>query len=175
MSINYFKENIKKFDHDNLIPFLFDIFLRVNIDEVEDFDPTKKYHLHQKIYYKDVKDKHHIYTCTVENTTIGEIKDDEWVDLVQSFRKPIIGEETIVTGVDIRQEVLYSNEANQKEFVLKTYGVSEGAYTVVIFHSELGRLARSDFQISGQNIVLNDDCVMKSIGGRLVVDLYSKM
>ena len=175
VSINYFKQNLKKFDHDNLIPFLFDILLRVNIDEIEDFDPTKEYQLHQKVYYKDVKGKHHIYTCTVEKSTAGEISDDEWKDIVQSFRKPIISDETIVASMDIRQEVLNATSVNQKEFVLKTYGVSEGAWNVIIFHSELGRLAKSDFQISGQTIVLNDDCVVKSKNGRLVVDLYSKM
>ena len=174
MSINYFKENLKKFDHDNLVAFLFDIMLRVNIDEVEDYEIDKEYHLHQKVYIKDVKGKHHIYVCQVENSTVGQFKQDEWTDLVQSFRKPIVSDETIVASLDIRQEVLYSTEPNQKEFELKTYGVSEGAYNIIIFHSELGRLARIDFDISDRTIVLKDPYVMKNVGGKLVVDLYEK-
>lgn len=175
MSINYFKENLKKFDHDNIVAFLFDILLRVNIDEVEDYEIDKEYHLHQKVYYKDAKGKHHIYTCQVENSTVGQFKQDEWVDLVQSFRKPIVSEETVVASLDIRQEVLYSTKPNQKEFELKTNGVSEGAYNIIIFHSELGRLARIDFEVSGKTIILKDPFIMKNVGGKLVVDLYAKM
>ena len=36
MSIKYIKENLKKFDHDNLISFLFDIVIRGGIDNVYD-------------------------------------------------------------------------------------------------------------------------------------------
>jgi hypothetical protein len=175
MSISYFKENLKKFDHDNIIHFLFDLILRVDLDEVEDFDETKQYVLNQKVYIKDIKGKHHIYKCLVESSTIGLIDDNEWEDIIQSFRKPIVGEETIVAGLDIRQEIIKAEETNQKEFKLKTYGVSDDAYYVIIFHPDLGRLAKTDFQISGQYVVLNDDCVLKNIGDRLVVDLYSKM
>lgn len=175
MSLNYFKENLKKFDHDNIIQFLFDLILRVDLDEVEDFDKTKQYVLNQKVYIKDVKGKHHIYKCLVEKATVGILDDNEWEDIIQSFRKPIVGEETIVAGLDIRQEVIKADVVNQKEFKLKTYGVSDDAYYVIIFHPELGRLAKTDFQISGQYVVLNDDCVLKNIGDRLVVDLYSKM
>ena len=175
LSINYFKENLKKFDHDNLVSFLFDIVLRVNIDEVEDYDKDKVYHLNQKIYYKDFMNKHHIYKCLVENSTVGEFKPDEWIDLIQSFRKPIVSDETVVASLDVRQEVLESTVVNQNRFELRTYGVGEGAYNVIIFHSELGRLAQTDFEISGQHIILKPDYVMKNIGGRLIVDLYGKM
>lgn len=175
MSINYFKENLKKFDHDNLIAFLFDIVLRVNIDEVEDYDDAKVYHLNQKVYYKDIKDKHHIYKCMVEDSTVGEFKPDEWIDLIQSFRKPIVSDETVVASLDVRQEVLESTVANQRDFELKTHGVGEGAYNIIIFHSELGRLAQTDYSVSGQHIVLKPEFAIKNIGGRLVVDLYGKM
>lgn len=174
MSINYFRENLKKFDHDNLISFLFDILLRINIDEIEDFDINKEYNMYQKVYVKDIKGKHHIYNCIVEKSTIGQLKDDEWIDLIQSFRKPIITDNNIVTGIDVRQEVVYTTQANQKEFELNTYGVSEGAYTVIIFHPELGRLASTDFQVLGQTVVLNDDCIVKNINGKIVIDLYGK-
>lgn len=175
MSINYFKENLKKFDHDNLISFLFDIVLRVDINEIEDYDKNKEYQMNQKVYYKDVKGKHHIYKCLVEKSTVGELVPDEWIDLIQSFRKPIVSDETVVASLDIRQEVLYSTQANQKEFKLSTYGVDEGAYNIIIFHSEIGRLAQTDFEISGQYIVLKDEYRVKNVGEKLVIDLYSKM
>ena len=174
VSINYFKENLKKFDHDNLISFLFDIVLRVDIAEVVDFEEDVQYHLNEKVYIKDFKGKHHIYKCKVENSTIGEIKDEEWVDLIQSFRKPIVSDETVVASLDIRQEVLEATVDGQVEFTLKTAGVGEDEYNIVIFHSELGRLARIDFQVSGQNIILNEEYKVNK-GGKLVVDLYGKM
>ena len=175
VSIEYFKKNLKKFDHDNLIAFLFDIVLRVDINEVVDYDENVQYHLHEKVYVQDVKGKHHIYKCLVENSTVGELKDEEWVDLIQSFRKPIIGEETIVSSIDIREEVLVSSVENQTDFELNTAGVDEGLYTIVVFHPELGRLARSDFQTSGKYIILNNENAVKNIGDRLIVDLYQKM
>ena len=60
------------------------------------------------------------------------------------------------------------------EFKLKTAGVGEGMYNIIIFHSEIGRIARTDFQISGQNIVLNEEYKLNK-GEKLVVDLYGKM
>ena len=175
MSINYFKENLKKFDRDNLIAFLFDIVLRVNIDEIEDFDESKEYQLNEKVYYKDVKGKHHIYNCIVGKSTVGELMPDEWVDLIQSFRKPIVSDETIVASLDVRQEVLYSTQDNQTEFKLNTYGVCEGGYNIIVYHSEIGRLSQTDFEVSGHYIVLKEEYKMKTAGGKLVVDLYSKI
>ena len=174
MSIEYFKKNLKKFDHDNLISFLFDIVLRVDINEVVDYDKTVQYHLHEKVYYQDVKGKHHIYKCLVENSTVGELRDEEWVDLIQSFRKPIVSDETVVASLDIRQEVLPATEDGQVEFKLKTAGVGEDEYNIIIFHSRIGRLAKVDFQISGQNIILNEEYKVNK-GEKLVVDLYGKI
>ena len=48
MSIKYIKENLKKFDHDNLISFLFDIVIRGGIDNVHDFDVNREYFLDEK-------------------------------------------------------------------------------------------------------------------------------
>lgn len=175
MSINYIKENIKKIDHDNLISFLFDIIIRGGLDDIEDFNNEKIYHIHEKIYYKDSKGMHHIYKCKVDSSTPGSIIDDEWVDLLQSFRKPIISEDTIITSIDIREEVIVAEKTNQKEFRLDTAGVEDGLYTVIVFHPELGRLAQSDFEVSGRTIVLNDDCIVENIGDRIIVDLYQKM
>lgn len=174
MSINYFKENLKKFDPDNLVSFLFDIVLRIDLDEIEDYDATKQYYLHDKIYYKDAKGRHHIYNCLVEEATVGNLVPVEWIDLVQSFRKPIITEETLVASVEVKQEVLVSTVANQREFELKTRGVAEGGYTILVYHSELGKLTQTDFVVSGKYVILNEDCAMKEVGGRLIVDLFSK-
>lgn len=173
MSIRYIKENLKKFDHDNLIAFLFDLVIRGGIDNIEDFDVEKEYHLNDKIYMKDIKGVHHIYKCEVDVATKGEIIPDEWIDLLHSFRKPIISEETVVASVDIREEVLVAEENNQLEFELKTSGVEDGEYTVVVFHPDLGRIAQNEFQLSGRTIVL--DTPVKNKGDKIIVDLYSKM
>ena len=125
MSIKYIKENIKKFDHDNLISFLFDIVIRGGLDNVEDFDETKSYVENEKVYFKDVKGIHHIYKCVVDISSPGMIVQDEWIDLLESFRKPIISEETVIADVDIREEVVVATENNQVEFTLKTVGVED--------------------------------------------------
>ena len=118
MSINYIKKNIDKFDKDNLISFLFDIITCGGLDTVEDFDPKKQYNENEKVYYKDAKGLHHIYKCIVEKSTVGDINQIEWIDLLQSFRKPLVDSELITSSVDIGEEVIISTEQNQVEFLL---------------------------------------------------------
>ena len=175
MSINYIKENLKKLDHDNLISFLFDVIVRGGIDDVEDFDETKEYVENEKIYIKDAKGIHHIYKCMVTRSTVGSIIENEWIDLLQSFRKPIVSEETVTASLDIREEILLATESNQREFRLSTSGVEEGLFTVIVFHPTKGRLASGDFEIAGRYILLNEEFKVNDVGEKLIVDLYQKM
>ena len=172
-SIRYIKEKLKKFDHDNLIAFLFDLVIRGGLDNIEDYDVEKEYHMNEKVYMKDEKGTHHVYKCLVENATVGQLVPDEWIDLLQSFRKPIISEETVVASVDIREEVLVAEYDSQKEFVLNTAGVEDGDYTVVVFHPDLGRISQNDFKLAGRSVILNT--AVKKAGDKIIVDLYSKM
>ena len=173
MSINYIKDNLKKFDHDNLISFLFDIIVRGGLDSIEDFNENKEYLKNDKIYFKDLKNNHHIYKCVANKSTKGTIVTDEWIDLLQSFRKPIVSEETVVASLDIMEEVLESVEPNQIEFKLNTTGVEEGIYTVIVFHPDLGRLAQTDYKLAGKSIILNTP--VSEVGSILIVYLFSKM
>ena len=172
MSIKYIKENLKKFDHDNLISFLFDIVIHGGIDNVYDFDDSIEYAENEKVYLKDSKGNHHIYKCIVEKSTKGQLVQDEWIDLLLSFRKPVVTEETLVTELDVKEEVVISSSQNQTVFELKTPGVEDGDYTVVIFHPEHGRLARTDFELVGKNIILNDNYKVINSGEKLIIDLY---
>ena len=172
MSIKYIKENLKKFDHDNLISFLFDIVIRGGIDNVYDFDANKEYILDEKVYVKDSHGTHHIYKCIVDKATVGDIIQGEWIDLIQSFRKPIVTDETVVTEINIKEEVIISTIENQNTFELNVVGISDGDYTAVIFHPEYGRLTKNDFKLIGKTIVLNNEFKVKNIGEKLIVDLY---
>lgn len=174
MSIKYIKENIKKFDHDNLISFLFDIVIRGGLDNVNDFDETKSYTENEKVYYKDIKGIHHIYKCIVEYSSPGMIVQDEWIDLLESFRKPIVDNETVITNVDVKEEVVIATSDNQVEFMLTTVGVEDNMYTVVVHHPEFGRLAKTDFTIVGQNIILDNIYAVANKGEKIIIDLYRK-
>lgn len=175
MSINYIKENLKKFDHDNLISFLFDIIVRGGLDEVEDFNPEKEYFLDEKVYVKDVGGVHHIYKCIVEKAEVGFIQPHEWLDLLQSFRKPIVTNETVVTQLSIKEAILTAVENNQTKFDLNVPGLEEGDYTVVVFHPKHGRLSNSDFNLINRTILLNDEYKVENIDEKLIVDLYKNM
>ena len=172
MSIKYIKENLKKFDHDNLISFLFDIVIRGGIDNVHDFDVNREYFLDEKVYIKDVNGTHHIYKCIVDKATVGDIVQGEWIDLIQSFRKPIVTDETVISQVDITEKVIISSVENQVIFELSDIVINDGDYTAVIFHPEHGRLAKTDFKLIGNSIILNDEFKVKNIGEKLIVDLY---
>lgn len=173
MSIKYIKENIKKFDHDNLISFLFDIVIRGGLDNVEDFDETKSYVENEKVYYKDIKGVHHIYKCVVDVSSPGMIIQDEWIDLLESFRKPIGNDHTVITNVDVKEEVIVATIDNQTEFTVTTTGVEDNMYTIVIHHPVHGRLAKTDFTLVGQYIVL-DEMFNVNKGDKLIIDLYRK-
>ena len=175
MSIKYIKENLKKFDHDNLISFLFDIVIRGGLDNIYDYDVNKEYFLDEKVYIKDDNGIHHIYKCIVDKATVGDIVQGEWIDLIQSFRKPIVTDETIITEINIKEEVLVSTTNNQVVFELKDAGINDGDYTVVVFHPEHGRLAKSDFKLIENSIVLNDEFKVNNIGEKLIIDLYRNM
>lgn len=172
MSIEFIKQSLKKFDKDNLIYFLFDIITCGGIDTIEDFDIEKTYVENDKIYYQDSKGFHHIYKCKVDQSTPGMIVDNEWVDLLQSFRKPIIDADNVLSSIEVIEEVLISLTENQKNFTLQTKGVEDDMYDVVVFHPELGRLARTDFSLVGKTIILKDEFKVNNIGGKLIVDLY---
>lgn len=172
MSIEFIKHNLKKFDKDNLIYFLFDIITCGGIDSIEDFNEEKSYIENEKVYYQDYKGFHHIYKCKVEQSTPGMIIIDEWEDLLQSFRKPIVDADNIVSSIEVVEEVLIALLDNQKEFTLQTKGVEDGMYDVVVFHPELGRLAKTDFSLAGKSIILKEDFKVKNIGEKLIVDLY---
>lgn len=172
MTIEFIKQNLKKFDKDNLIYFLFDIITCGGIDSIEDFDMEKSYVENDKVYYQDLKGFHHIYKCKVEKSTQGMIVNSEWDDLLQSFRKPIVDADNIVSSIEIVEEVLVSLLDNQKEFTLQTKGVEDGMYDVIVFHPDLGRLSKTDFTLVGKSIILNDEYKVNNIGEKLIVDLY---
>ena len=89
LSIEYIKQNLNKFDKDNLLTFIFDIITCGSLDEVEDFDASKSYVKGEKVYCKDMDGVHHIYKCKVEQSTVGNIIYNEWVDLLQMLRKKL--------------------------------------------------------------------------------------
>ena len=175
MSIRYIKENINKFDHDNLISFLFDIVIRGGLDDIEDFDDKKQYFENAKVYVKDEQGIHHIYKCIVKRANVGKIYHDEWLDLLQSFRKPIVTDSTLVTQLDIKELVLISDIVNQTEFYVDVDGVAEGDYTAVVYHPELGRLSRDDFSFAHKTITLKNEYKVVDIGSKLIVDLYRNL
>ena len=97
----------------------------------------------------------------------------EWIDLLESFRKPIITDDTIIANVEIGEEVVVATKDKQTEFTLKTIGVEDNMFTIVVHHPEFGRLAKTDFEVIGQQIIL-DDMYAVNIGEKLILDLYRK-
>lgn len=173
MSIGYIKKNLEKFDRDNLISFLFDIITcGAGLDSVQDFDPAKVYTENEKVYYRDIKGFHHIYKCKVESSTPGEVVRDEWIDLLQSFRKPLVDPGDIISSIEVGEEVIISLFPAQTEFTLTTKGVEDGMYDIVVFHPTEGRLAKTDFELVGKNIILDSKYAVNQIGSKLIVDLY---
>ena len=115
---------------------------------------------------------HHIYKCKVKNSTTGQIVRDEWFDLLQSFRKPLVNYDNIIATAEVQEEVILSVISNQSEFTLTTPGVEDGVFDVIVYHPEIGRIAKTDFTLSGNKILLNPGFEVVTTGGKLIVDLY---
>ena len=94
------------------------------------------------------------------------------IDLLQSFRKTIANYDNIIATADIQEEVILSAISNQTEFTLTTPGIEDGIFDVIVYHPELGRLAKTDFTLSGNKIILNAGFEVAKAGGKLIIDLY---
>lgn len=173
-SIDYIKSTLNKLDNDNLLTFLIDVVTCGGIDSVEDYNETKQYKKDQKVYYKDEDGMHHIYIAIVDKPEIGEIYDDEWVDLLQSFRRPIVNPADVVSNVEMIEEIILSTSANQTTFTITSPGVENKIYTVIVYHPTKGRLAKTDWTLTGRNIKLKSEYAVTTVGQRLVVDLVKK-
>lgn len=173
-SIEYIKSTINKLDNDNLLTFLLDVITCGGIDSVEDYNNTKQYKRDQKVYFKDEDGMHHIYVAIVDKPEIGRIFDDEWVDLLQSFRRPVINPADVVSNVEMLEEVIISTVSKQSTFTLTSPGVENKIYTIIVYHPTKGRLTRNDWSLTGRNIKLNPEYALPSVGQRLVVDLVKR-
>lgn len=173
-SIEYIKSTLNKLDNDNLLNFLLDIITCGGIDTVEDYNPEKQYRKDEKVYYQDEDEMHHIYICTVDKPTIGEIYDDEWIDLLQYFRRPIINPGDVVSNFEMIEEIITSSASNQTTFTITTPGVENKMYTVIVYHPVHGRLAKTDFTLVGRNIKLKPEFSVTTLGSKLIVDLVKK-
>lgn len=172
--INYIKSTLKKMDNDNLLNFLLDVVTCGGIDTVEDYNNTKQYRKDEKVYYKDMDGMHHIYICMVDEPAIGEIYDDEWVDLLQSFRRPTVNPADVISNVEMIEEAIIATTPSQNTFTITTPGIENNLYTVIVYHPTKGRLAKTDWRREGRRIILKPDFVVPSVGQRLVVDLVKK-
>ena len=94
------------------------------------------------------------------------------IDLLQSFRKPTVNYDNIIATADIQEEVILSVISNQTEFTLTTPGIEDGVFDVIVYHPELGRIAKTDFTLSGNKIILKSGFEVVNAGGKLIVDLY---
>lgn len=172
--INYIKSSLKKMDNDNLINFLLDIVTNGGIDAVEDFNPDKQYGKDEKVYYQDSDGMNHIYVCIVDEPAIGELYDDEWVDLLQSFRKPTVNPADVIANVEMIEEPIVATSSNQSVFTITTPGVENNLYTIIVYHPTKGRLAKTDWSREGRRITLKPGYLVASAGQRLIVDLVKK-
>lgn len=173
-SIEYIKSTLKRLDNDNLLNFLLDIVTCGGIDTVEDYNTTKQYKKDEKVYFQDEDGMHHIFICIVDKPAIGTIYKDEWLDLLQYFRRPIVDASEVVSNFEMIEEVIISTKANQTTFTLTSPGVENKIYTVIVYHPTHGRLAKEDFTLVGRNIKLNSEYAVTTLGDKLIVDLVKE-
>lgn len=173
-SISYIKKALSKLDNDNLLTFLLDVITCGGIEYVEDYDKTKQYKKDEKIYIQDEDGMHHIYVAIVDEPIIGKIIDDEWVDLLQSFRRPIVNANDVLSTCEMIEESIICTMPNQTQFTITTPSVENKLYTINVYHPTKGRLAKTDWTLVGRILKLNSEYAVPNIGQRLVIDLLKK-
>lgn len=173
-SIEYIKKALSKLDNDNLITFLLDVITCGGIEEVTDFNVNKQYHKDEKVYKQDSDGTHHIYISTVESPKKGVILATEWVDLLQSFRRPIINATDVISTCEMIEETILCTMSNQTQFTVTTPSVENKIYTINVYHPTKGRLAQTDWTLNGRVITLNSGYSVPKIGDKLIIDLLKK-
>lgn len=173
-SIEYIKKALYKLDNDNLITFLLDVITCGGIEEVTDYDSTKQYRKDEKVYKQDDDGTHHIYVSTVDSPKVGVILSSEWVDLLQSFRRPIINATDVISTCEMIEETILCTMSNQTQFTITTPSVENKIYTINVYHPTKGRLAQTDWTLNGRIIKLNSGYEVPNIGDKLIIDLLKK-
>lgn len=173
-SIEYIKKALYKLDNDNLITFLLDVITCGGIEEVTDYNPNKQYLKDEKVYKQDDDGTHHIYVATVSSPKVGTILASEWVDLLQSFRRPIINATDVISTCEMIEETILCTMSNQTQFTITTPSVENKIYTINVYHPTKGRLAQTDWALSGRIIKLNSGYEVLNIGDKLIIDLLKK-
>lgn len=165
-NFSFIKSNLNKLGPDHLYRFLMDLITRGDFNSIDDFDPSAFYHYGERVYvYENMI--HHIYECRVENSTPGEILDDEWLDLIDAL-KPINLDE-IINKMYIVEET-FTADTNTREVPIKYDGFDNELCKVMLYHSIQGRLASDEFSISDNLITLKDFEMNK--GEYIVMDIF---
>lgn len=166
MSISYIKSNLSKLGPDHLYRFLLDLITKGDFDSVTDFDTTKTYHYNDKVYvYKDKK--HHIYECRVENSASGGIRDDEWLDLIDSFNN--ITADDILNKLFIVEET-YEAKIDTSEIPIQYEGFDIDLCKVMVYHSIQGRLSSDEFIVNESSITLKN--IVMNKGEYVIIDIF---
>lgn len=166
MSISFIKSNLNKLGPDHLYRFLLDLISKGDFDSVTDFLSSKTYHIGDKVYLYE-NQKHHIYECTVENSTTGSLRDDEWVDLIDSFAS--ISVDDILNKLFIVEET-FTATTDTNEVPIQYDGFDMDLCKVMVYHSIQGRLASSEFIVNENSITLKDIVLNK--GEYVILDIF---
>ena len=78
------------------------------------------------------------------------------------------GEELIFDDIKVRCLHTPGHSKGSSTFI-----VEDNMFTITVHHPEFGRLAKTDFNVVGQQIIL-DDMYAVAIGENLILDLYRK-
>ena len=166
MSISYIKSNLNKLGPDHLYRFLLDLITKGDFESVVDFNTNKSYHYGDKVYLVE-NGKHHIYECKTENSTVGRIKDGEWVDLIDSFNT--ITADDILNKLFIVEET-FTAETDTKEIPIQYEGFDIEFCKVMVYHSIQGRLSNEEFVVNEHSVTLND--IVMNKGEYVIMDIF---
>lgn len=166
MDFNYIRSNFSKLGPDHLYRFLVDIITRGEFDNVDNFNPVRRYIKGDKIYM--LKDGvHHIYECVASIASEGEFVDGEWADIIDVFRG--LSTDDILNKMYITEE-LYTADAQVNVVPIQYDGFDMTLCKLIVFHSIQGRLSETEFTIEGNSIHLND--MIMNPGEYMIIDIY---
>jgi hypothetical protein len=155
MDINLVRNNLKEIASGNIVRLISDVLLH-NIDKIENYKTNQMYYEDDVVYiYDATTDKHKLYRCKVNRSTVGAFNATQWEEYIFKFNDRAVTLESKFTAT---VDATSTCAINQPLFnYLKD--------TLNVYHSVRGRLAKgTDWNLSTdkQSIVLSGFTLYKN-------------
>lgn len=165
MDIRYIRKNMQKQSVNDMMNVLKDLVIKSDIATINNFSELKQYHAGEKVYIKE-GNIHRVYVCKVANSTVGEIKPNEWYQYIEGDSQS----GNNINPIDIYEETTTVEKKGYLDYPLNYSNYNSNNTKIAVFNSVQPRLRYGiDFTVTSNGVVK----FLKSLnaGERLIFEI----